>query len=358
MARKSGSSTANQIKKKQCSTCQNDKRINDFYMSYNPLHMDNRMPICKECIRNACFTEDGEFDIEKLYSILRQTDRPFLCNIWEKSINEVQKNTGVKYEDISYDAVLGKYFKNIALQQHRSKTWSDSIFDSKSSADSYVESSRRKSGIYNDKVFYLSQDDFKVTNEIIQLFGEGYTSKEYSIMNHYYETMLQDYPNITSSQKNLLIRYVRFAAKEELATSYGQTAEAEKWARLATDALKQLNAIDIQGNISSFSEFFRDFERTQDVTRILPQFKYRPNDSPDFIIWCYINYCRRLEGKPEVSYEDVYKFYDKKVEEYLKQYGDPYGIFAGDTTLENRDKINEFIDLPPDYEAEMEAEPE
>jgi len=91
------------------------------------------------------------------------------------------------------------------------------------------------------------------------------------------------------------------------------------------------------------------FEREQDITRILPQFKYRPNDAPDFIIWCYVNYCRRLEGKPEVDYADVYKFYDDKVAEYLKQYGDPYGIFKDDTTLVNREKISEFIKLPPDY---------
>ena len=39
------------------------------------------------------------------------------------------------------------------------------------------------------------------------------------------------------------------------------------------------------------------------------------------------------------DYADVYKFYDDKVAEYLKQYGDPYGIFKDDTTLVNREKI-------------------
>ena len=121
---------------------------------------------------------------------------------------------------------------------------------------------------------------------------------------------------------------------------------------MTTEALKQLNSIDVQGGVTCFSEFFQKFERVKDVTRILPRFKYRPNDAPDFIIWCYINYCRRLEGKPEVEYADVYKFYDEKVEEYLKQYGDPYRIFEGDTTLANREKIKEFIKLPPDYYAE------
>ena len=53
--------------------------------------------------------------------------------------------------------------------------------------------------------------------------------------------------------------------------------------------------------------------------------------------------CRRLEGKPEVPYEDVYKFYDEKVAEYVKQYGDPYGIFTDDTTLNNREKLRSLL---------------
>ena len=81
MARKSGSSTAKQIKKKYCSACQQEKRDGLFYVSYNPLHSDGRMPICKECIRNACYDDDGEFNIDNLYSILRQLDRPFLQDI-------------------------------------------------------------------------------------------------------------------------------------------------------------------------------------------------------------------------------------------------------------------------------------
>ena len=62
-----------------------------------------------------------------------------------------------------------------------------------------------------------------------------------------------------------------------------------------------------------------------------------------------MNYCRRLEGKPEVEYSDVYKFYDEKVAEYIKQYGDLGGIFEDDPTLSNRKNIEEFIKLPPDY---------
>jgi len=52
---------------------------------------------------------------------------------------------------------------------------------------------------------------------------------------------------------------------------------------------------------------------------------------------------RDLSGLPLCDYEDIYKFYDKRKEDYINQYGDPYGIFEGDTTEKNRDNIKKFI---------------
>lgn len=356
MANRSGSSTTAKkaIQKKICSTCGDEKSMREFYNSYNSLHKDNKSPICKTCMKNACYDENGEFDIENFQSILRQLDRPFIQDLWDSSIAEVKKGINIS-DDGFYDGVIGKYMKNISIQQHRLKKWDDSVFQTQKSVS---ESTRRKANTYNEKVYYLNDEEFDVSEEMIRLFGEGYTSKEYQTMQRIYDDTKQDYPNISSNQKNLLLRYVRFAAKEEIATNSGIIADAEKWSKLTTEALKQLNSIDVQGGVTCFSEFFQKFERVKDVTRILPRFKYRPNDAPDFIIWCYINYCRRLEGKPEVPYEDVYKFYDEKVAEYVKQYGDPYKIFTDDTTLNNREKIKEFIELPPDYYGDNDVEVE
>lgn len=327
---------------KVCLKCGKSKADSAFFKSSSSYHKDGLVPICRKCIIDAAYDpETGDIDTNNFEEILRQVDKPFLPKI----MNAVEKQIAKQYsEKTGYErvkTVVGLYFKNInSLKQYQDTTYSNP--DSKPSKRKHT----------NDLVYYLPDDNFVVTEEIIRLFGEGYTSKEYQTMQRIYDATKQDYPNISTSQRNLLLRYVRFAAKEEIATSSGGIADAEKWSKLASDALKQLNAIDIQGGVTCFSEFFQKFEREQDITRILPQFKYRPNDAPDFIIWCYINYCRRLEGKPEVPYEDVYKFYDEKVAEYVKQYGDPYGIFADDPTKQNREKIKDFITLPPDYDSE------
>lgn len=357
MRKKAGSSTTAKKKdtKKLCSACQKAKPFSSFYTSYNPLHKDGYTPMCKECIANACYDElIDEVDVEKLKSILRQLDKPFVENMWQAAIKQAKKlKEEERFSDYSNKSVIGLYFKNInTLHQVRSLNWSEGVEynDSlKPAAPGSIEITRRKSTNYNEKVYYLHDESFEVTENIIKLFGEGYSAKEYELMVNYYNSLKQDYPSITEAQKKLLLRYVRFAAKEEVTTSLGQISEAEKWAKLASEALKQLNQSDLQGGISSFSEFFQKIERAKDIIPILPQYKYRPNDAPDFIIWCFINYCRRLEGKTECSYEDIYHFYDEKKREYIEQYGDPYGIFTNDTALNNREKIKEFIKLPPNF---------
>ena len=106
----------------------------------------------------------------------------------------------------------------------------------------------------------------------------------------------------------------------------------------------------MQGGINNFSDIFKAVEQAVDVIPILPQFKFRPNDAIDFIIWCYINYARDLRGLPQCSYEDVYKFYDQKKKEYIEQYGDPNHIFEDDPSESLRENIKQFITLPSDYD--------
>lgn len=327
---------------KVCSECGKSKANSGFYKSSSSY--DGLIPICRKCIYKKVFDPTtNDIDVNGFSEIMCKVNKPFIESVLESSKKEFRKKvqngrckdkTGIDY----VEAIVGLYFKNISsLPQYKNITYST------------LNNKAEKRRHTKDSDYYLSDDNFAVTEEMIRLFGEGYTSKEYQTMQRIYDDTKQDYPNISSNQKNLLLRYVRFAAKEEIATNSGIIADVEKWSKLTTEALKQLNSIDVQGGVTSFSEFFQKFEREKDITRILPRFKYRPNDAPDFIIWCYINYCRRLEGKPEVPYEDVYKFYDEKVAEYVKQYGDPNHIFTDDPTKQNREKIKDFITLPPDY---------
>lgn len=333
--------------KKLCISCGKPRTPNSYYKSDSKFHADGRLPICKDCCLEKSLNNDyTDLDMDSFYQVLRLCDKPFVAKIFKSSVAQAEKDSPLKVGKDRVASIIGLYMKNLRLKQYQQMTYEDSVFDYEDDSGTPTENSRRRN---DDRVYYLPDDDFVVTADMIRLFGEGCTAQEYKVMLSYYDTLKDEYPNITASQKKLLLRYVRAAAREEIATNNGNTADAEKWGKLSSDALKQLNQSDLQGGINSFSEFFQKVERTQDVVRILPKYRFRPNDALDFVIWCFINYCRRLEGKTECNYEDVYKFYDEKVAEYIQQYGDPYGIFDGDPTVSNREKIKEFIELPPDY---------
>lgn len=331
------------------------------------MHADGHVTMCKDCIQGQCINNDtGEIDVDMFKNILRQIDRPFIDTLWQSSINQYNNTyQGKRVPSDNKKVIIAYYFKNLnSLRQYRTLSWLQGIeWNEKDKKNgNKVCSSQKQNNIIDsskqeEPVYSLDDSDFEVTQDIIKLFGEGYHKNEYKAMWDKYEFLRQNYPNVTNLHTEALVTYVRFKVKEEMATANGNAVDAEKWNQAATRAAdkakinpSQLSQSDLQGGLNSFSELFKAVEEAVDVIPILPKFRYRPNDAIDFNIWCYINYLRNLEGKPLCSYEDVYRFYDERKQEYIDQYGDPYGIFKDDPTVDNREKIKKFITLPKDYE--------
>jgi len=355
--------------KKTCLACKPElaeHKISDFYMSKNPMHKDGKVPWCKECIKSNSLSESGEIDEDKLKNVLRQINKPYYKDVLQSAVNQYKKeHSFVPENEVKYygSDIIGLYFKNInSLRQVQAKSYEDSM------KEGFV----RKPGVNAKKIevikntlspkeeevkHYTDLGDFIVTDDIIDLFGDGYSTTEYKKMYEKYEKLKLNYSLQTNLHQEALATYVRFKVKEEEATANGDVDEAKKWYDAAQNAAdkarltpKQLTKADLQGGINSFSEIFKAVEQAIDIIPILPRFKFRPNDALDFNIWCYINYIRDLQGLPHCEYEDVYKFYDKKKEEYIEQYGDPYGIFDDEPTEKNRTNVKKFITLPRDYE--------
>lgn len=334
------------------------------------MHSDGLSPFCKTCIEEKCFNkEKDEVDIEALKDILRLLDKPYIEKAFTGSVNQYNKQCGGR--DLprgSRAKIIGLYFKNIhSLGQYSSLNWKQGVEmnnkDTMSINDGVVLVREDKyepkpsKDEEEERYFLEGLSDFAVTQEVVNLFGSGYKKSEYKAMWDKYQFLKKSYPDITNLHTEALITYVRFKVKEEQAVATGNAVDAEKWANAARSAAEkakinpsQLSQSDLQGGLNSFSELLMSVEQAVDIIPILPQFKYRPNDAIDFNIWCVVNYLRKLEGKPTCSYEDVYKFYDRRKAEYIEQYGDPYGIFTGDTTESNRNSIKKFITLPKDYE--------
>lgn len=374
---------ANQQKgKKVCTCCHDEKKLTDFYYSSSPMYsLDERIPVCKECCKTSVLAEDGKIDFDKFKDLLRNIDKPLYFDLLFSSEESVKKeNSYLSDEEVSLHGyeILQKYFTLVAMRQDKSKSYSDAEKEgfihqnsnrTKKEKDEILNrySHLINQCLQNNKTSHISKqnqnkhysnvDNFEVTDNIKDLFGDGYTTVEYKKMYEKYEKLKLNYTLQTNLHQEALATYVRFKVKEEMATAAGNVDEAKKWYDAAQNAAasgkltpKQLSEADLQGGINSFSEIFKAVEQAVDIIPILPRFKYRPNDALDFNIWCYINYARDLQGLPQCDYEDVYKFYDRKKEEYLEQYGDPYGIFDDEPDESIRENIKKFITLPKDYE--------
>lgn len=376
---------ANQQKgKKVCTYCHEEKNLTDFYYSSSPMYsLDERIPVCKECCKTSVLSEDGRIDFDKFKDLLRNIDKPLYFDLLFSSEESVKKeNSYLSDEEVSLHGyeILQKYFTLVAMRQDKSKSYSDAEKEgfihqnsnrTKKEKDEILNrySHLINQCLQNNKTQHMSKqnqnkhysniDNFEVTDNIKDLFGDGYTTVEYKKMYEKYEKLKLNYTLQTNLHQEALATYVRFKVKEEMATAAGNVDEAKKWYDAAQNAAsngkltpKQLSAADLQKGVNSFSELTLAIEQATDVINILPKYKTQPHDAPDFNIYCYISYARKLKGLPPIEYKDIYKFYDDKMEEYLRQYGDPNGVFteANDTMLKNRPNIEKFIVLPSDYD--------
>ena len=337
------------------------------------------MPICKDCVISASLNEDGTINDIELNKILKKIDRPYYKDLIESAISGFKnEHSYVEDDKVQYygKEILQRYFRLIAMRQDRDKSYEDSEKDNFIHPTSNTPKSTKeriaqkyaditdideKGNVVDKDNKKIKSDigDFEITDEIVELFGEGYTRAEYKKMVKKYNDMTKTYVVQTNLHKEALLTYVRFKVKEEIATARGDVAEAQKWYQAAQDAAekakltpRQLSKEDLQGGIVNFSDIFAAVEGAKERIKIFPEFKYQPKDAADFIIWCYINYERRLNNMPEVEYKDVYAFYDEKKREYIEMYGDPYGIFDEDPTEFNRETIEKFITVPKEFRDE------
>jgi hypothetical protein len=316
---------------KICVKCYTKKKFEFFYKMKSPMYPDGYLPMCSDC-----FCQDVDInDLNHVKHALHQLNLPYLKTEWKNLSSNKQVNA------------LRSYIRMVkSLPQYSKLTWKDS-----DDADDIGSISNVPIVVTDLKV----ESSTVVAEDLVNRWGIGYKPEEYESFEKKYQFLKNNYPELTSMHTESLFKYIRYSVKEELAIAAGLPGEAKTWGELAMKAAtnakinpSQLSKSDLQGGLNSFSELFKEVEKAVDVIQILPKFKFRPNDALDFIMWCYINYVRDMKSLPPCEYEEIYKFYDIKKQEYIEQYGDPYGIFKEDTTEENRGAIKKFIYIPQD----------
>ena len=319
--------------KKKCQECQKEYVLTNFYKTNYPFSKDGKAEVCKKCIKKII--DYDNFDT--IYKVLQIMDIPFIDDVWDKS------------NDANGDK-FGNYMRMInSLPQYKDLRYESSQFPVK-------KENEPQRGSMAEQIAKIPLGD------LVDKWGD-YDAKELRAFEKKYQELIKNYPTKTSFHKEHLLTYVRFRVKEEIATAKGDLADAKQWSSMASSSAQdakikpsQLSKADLTDGLTSFSELSMAVEKVQDIIRILPRFKARPNDALDFNIWCYVNYIRDMKGLEPCEYSEIYEFYDKMVEEYIEQYGDPYDIFIEDNSIKNRAKIQKFITKKPKVEDDDESE--
>ncbi|MFB5759093.1 hypothetical protein [Paenibacillus medicaginis] len=309
----------NEVKnnKKQCISCNKLKIANtSFFLSNSDFHADSRFPVCKECLKKNLNTND----LNNVKDLLLQMNRPFIYDLWQSSLEEASKKSSEPF---------GIYLKSVVLN-HRDETWKHSIMEPTDLISEIDQPEKRKSGSE-----FTPTD--KITNEIIDKWGIGYSNDEYRAFEKKYKRLINNYGEKTALHTEGLITYIRYRVKEEMATAKGEVKEAKEWGTLASKAaqdakinVSQLSKSDISGGVDVLAQLFEAVESEVGIIPLLPKVLEQPYDDVDLVIWATVNYNRRLEDKPSVSYRDVWAFYDDMLEEHFGQQG------------YNEDQIKEF----------------
>ncbi|OME55395.1 hypothetical protein BSK59_13025 [Paenibacillus odorifer] len=300
----------NTVKKKKCNHCGSEKRLPDgFYASDNPIDAYGRVSMCKDC----CAKNIDYSDINTVKNVLNQLNKPFLFHLWESSSEEVQRPNAVNTD------IFGCYMKNLSLK-HRGKglTWKDS---------DEVLNVLQSQYPFNEKE-YSTENDVPVKDDLIEKWGDGYSSEHYRLFEKKYSRLIRNYGEKTELHTEGLLVYIRFRVQEEMASARNDVKAAKEWAALATKAaqdakinVSQLSKSDISGGVDVLSQLFEAVETEASIIPLLPKLLEQPYDDADMIIWSNINYYRTLEDKPRVSYREIWNFYDEMLGEYYTQQG-------------------------------------
>jgi hypothetical protein len=286
--------------KKVCLECDTERRITDFYKHDAPTYKDKKYPICKLCIKKKLKLDDpmSGMAIDSVKNVMLEMNRPFILDLWISSIEESKKTN---------KDVFGLYKKNVD-QNNATGTWKDSIF----------EIQHVKENINVDEILKN-----EITDDLVHKWGIGYDKDEYLAFERKYNMLKNNYQEKTAMHTEALLTYIRYRVKEEISTAKNDMKSAKEWGQLAQKAAQdakinpsQLSKSDLSDGLDTFGQLVRTVEQAVDIIPILPKFKEKPQDKPDFTLWCYVNYVRDLKGLPLVPYQDIYKFYDQRKKDY------------------------------------------
>jgi hypothetical protein len=172
--------------------------------------------------------------------------------------------------------------------------------------------------------------EFKVPDsmdleKLRERWGDEYKPQEMVKFEKKYLELRKNYEIKTASHDEFLRHACIASVKANECMARNQADESKVWFGIFKDMTSagklqpnQMSKADLSGGLNNFSEFYKTVEEARGVIDVMPTFKKQPHDDADFVIWCLIQYVRRLKGMPDVPYEAIWEFYEEMAQAYNK----------------------------------------
>ena len=276
----------------KCSVCGRIKPYDQFYSSKSKMHIaTGRVPVCKVCLKNNLYLMNGSIDKEALFDSLRAIDKPYIHNLWEKSLST------------SADP-LASYMASLSRGAFCDYTWADSKFEDDPENESDINR------------------QFVVTDAMKRRWGVGFNVAQYEGFETKYDLLKDSLPEQSTLHTEAYLNYCKYQVLSDMAAAAGNVNEAKQYGELASKAAAAAKitpaslAMESSGE-TSFGEIACAVEQRLNWIEMMPQFLEKPRDKLDVAIEIIVNSLRKAEGKSEVEYKEIYDFYKRRCREYF-----------------------------------------
>jgi hypothetical protein len=286
-------------KKKVCNDCMLEKAESFFFKVDSPLFPDGRINTCRDCLRKKINVDD----VEQVIGFLRQIDKPFYQDEWEKALAGRDKKHPI-----------GAYMQKLALQQYKGKTFNNSdgvngvgkVDLSSINSPEFIETDTGKIIEYSD--------------DLVNKWGIGYSKLEYLQMEKFFQDMKATHEIHTPTHIDMLTQLAYLSVDRNRLRQERDWNNYNKISKTYEDMMKSagFRPVDRQGiddatGIRTFSQISEEVEKKGFRKPPPPVFN---EDIVDAMIVALANYYHRLVGKeilreiPEEIKKQLDEFYE------------------------------------------------
>lgn len=296
-----------------CICCgENKSRDREYFGSLSPLHKQIEViPVCKSCL-NDCYNElVRRYDRNSTLAAKRLME--MFDVYWDEDWYKSAYNNSIK----NGGWWLGEYMKLKAMNKAKGSTSMDNI--NRDGKDDYI--ARGGDG-----------DMDLIDEDLIEKWGEGYTAREYAMLEKKYKTYIKEYPSNTLQHRNII-------------KSICELENERTKARL-------------KENSTAYTSFDKQISTKMAELDVIPAKQKRLDEDSNVTFGLLMKAYETTE--PVMDAQDVYKdvdFIDKYFNRiFAKPFAIAMGLAKGDYSLEEGDKNIEFTEEFKEIKSKVEEE--